>query len=76
MLYNSGARVSEIIGVKVNDIIMDEATCVQPPARQGAQTTHDINMKKYSSGNQGVADLTTNTAHVCTHCAMHIICAS
>ena len=28
MLYNTGARVSEIIGVKVCDVVMDEAPCV------------------------------------------------
>jgi integrase len=28
MLYNTGARVSEIIGVKVSDVILDESPCV------------------------------------------------
>lgn len=28
MLYNTGARVSEIIGVKVGDVVMDESACV------------------------------------------------
>jgi site-specific recombinase XerD len=28
MLYNTGARVSEIIGVKVGDVVMDESPCV------------------------------------------------
>jgi len=28
MLYNTGARVSEIIGVKVGDVILDESACV------------------------------------------------
>jgi len=28
MLYNTGARVSEIIGVKVSDVVMDESACV------------------------------------------------
>ena len=28
MLYNTGARVSEIINVRVGDVIMDEAACV------------------------------------------------
>jgi site-specific recombinase XerD len=29
MLYNTGARVSEIIGVKVSDVVMDESPCVR-----------------------------------------------
>ena len=28
MLYNTGARVSEIIGVRVTDVILDDAACV------------------------------------------------
>ena len=28
MLYNTGARVSEIIGVKVSDVVLDESACV------------------------------------------------
>lgn len=28
MLYNTGARVSEIIGVKVGDVVLDESACV------------------------------------------------
>jgi len=28
MLYNTGARVSEIIGVKVSDVVLDESPCV------------------------------------------------
>lgn len=28
MLYNTGARVSEIIGVKVNDVVLGESACV------------------------------------------------
>jgi site-specific recombinase XerD len=28
MLYNTGARVSEIIGVRVNDVVMDKSACV------------------------------------------------
>jgi site-specific recombinase XerD len=28
MLYNTGARVSEIIGVRVSDVVMDESACV------------------------------------------------
>ena len=28
MLYNTGARVSEIIGVKVSDVVMNESACV------------------------------------------------
>jgi len=28
MLYNTGARVSEIIGVKVSDVVIDESACV------------------------------------------------
>jgi site-specific recombinase XerD len=29
MLYNTGARVSEIIGVRVADVILDRAACVR-----------------------------------------------
>jgi site-specific recombinase XerD len=28
MLYNTGARVSEIIGVRVSDVVLDESACV------------------------------------------------
>jgi site-specific recombinase XerD len=28
MLYNTGARVSEIIGIKVGDVVLDESACV------------------------------------------------
>ena len=28
LLYNTGARVSEIIGIKVGDVVMDESPCV------------------------------------------------
>jgi site-specific recombinase XerD len=28
MLYNTGARVSEIIGVQVTDVVLDGAACV------------------------------------------------
>ena len=34
MLYNTGARVSEIIGVTLADVVLDGAACIAP-ARQG-----------------------------------------
>ena len=37
LMYNTGARVSEIIGIKVGDVVLDEQCCLRPSARQGAQ---------------------------------------
>jgi len=39
MLYNTGARVSEIIGVKVGDVIMDESHCVHLRGKGRKQRT-------------------------------------
>ena len=39
MLYNTGARVSEIIDVRVGDVVLDGAAYVHL-ARQGTQATH------------------------------------
>jgi site-specific recombinase XerD len=39
MLYNTGARVSEIIGVKVSDVIMDESPCVHLRGKGRKQRT-------------------------------------
>ena len=40
MLYNTGARVSEIIGVRVVDVVLDGGS-MRAPARQGAQAAID-----------------------------------
>lgn len=37
MLYNSGARVSEIIGVRVADVVLDGAACVHLRGKGGKQ---------------------------------------
>ena len=42
MLYNTGARVSEIIGVKVGDVIMDESPCVHLRGKGRKQRTTPI----------------------------------
>lgn len=39
MLYNTGARVSEIIGVKVSDVVMDESPCVHLRGKGRKQRT-------------------------------------
>ena len=39
MLYNTGARVSEIIGVKVGDVVMDESPCVHLRGKGRKQRT-------------------------------------
>jgi site-specific recombinase XerD len=39
MLYNTGARVSEIIGVHVSDVAMDESTCVHLRGKGRKQRT-------------------------------------
>ena len=39
MLYNTGARVSEIIGVKVDDVVMDESPCVHLRGKGRKQRT-------------------------------------
>jgi len=39
MLYNTGARVSEIIGVKVSDVILDESPCVHLRGKGRKQRT-------------------------------------
>jgi Site-specific recombinase XerD len=54
MLYNTGARVSEIIGVKVSDVVLDESPCVHLRGK-GRKATHDTFMEKYDSGNPGLA---------------------
>lgn len=39
MLYNTGARVSEIIGVRAADVILDEAACVHLRGKGRKQRT-------------------------------------
>ena len=39
MLYNTGARVSEIIGVKVSDVVLDESHCVHLRGKGRKQRT-------------------------------------
>jgi len=39
MLYNTGARVSEIIGVKVSDVVLDESPCVHLRGKGRKQRT-------------------------------------
>ena len=39
MLYNTGARVSEIIGVKVGDVVMDQSPCVHLRGKGRKQRT-------------------------------------
>lgn len=39
LLYNTGARVSEIIGVKVSDVILDSAACVHLHGKGRKQRT-------------------------------------
>jgi integrase len=53
MLYNTGARVSEIIGVTLADVVLDGAACA--PARQGAQATHGAAVALDGAADQGVA---------------------
>jgi site-specific recombinase XerD len=42
VLYNTGARVSEIIGVKVSDVVMDESPCVHLRGKGRKQRTTPI----------------------------------
>ena len=57
MLYNTGARVSEIIGVRVSDVILDGAF-----TWQRTQTTLDAFVEVYSSRNSRVAEAQFNSA--------------
>ena len=54
MLYNTGARVSEIIGVRVVDVVLDGAS-LRASARQGPQATLGAFVENHGSGNPGLA---------------------
>ena len=64
MLYNTGARVSEIIGVRVADVVLDgDALC--SPSRQGAQATLDTLVEDHGSGDPGLAAAQPNIDRGC-----------
>jgi hypothetical protein len=64
MLYNTGARVSEIIGVKVGDVVMDESPCVHLRVKGRKQRTTPL-CKKYGSGNPGLVGSQPNVSSQC-----------
>jgi site-specific recombinase XerD len=54
ILYNTGARVSEITGVKVGDVVMEESPCVHLRGKGRKQRSIPL-WTKYGSGNPGLA---------------------
>ena len=46
LLYNSGARVSELVAIRVNDVITGDGACVSL-ARQGPQTADRATLEKH-----------------------------
>ena len=61
MLYNTGARVSEIIGVRVVDVVLDGRR-VCSPARQGTQAQVYSLVGRHRRGDTGVAAVEPSTA--------------
>ena len=65
MLYNTGARVSEIIGVRVADVVLEgDALC--SPSRQGAQATLDTLVEDHGSGDPDLAAAQPNIGRGCS----------